>query len=288
MTAESPSETTTESSSSDKVMNESNQFPTKEKDSTPPENKELPQEENNAKGLESQQQHQNTSPRRSDVSSKLQQISSSSVRVPNSLRSSIVEAWGEDGPVTVLEGVSEPGGDKSSKGMMARATNFDEANIKENSNMMMLHNNNNGNDDDDDGTATQRRQSQYSRRKSSMLAVSDDPFAFRDGKTLLWRNVNMTLKGNKKDDPDRKLLDSVWGEVPVTETTAIMGPSGAGKLLARVAFSFFRCLRQCIICLPAFLALLLLLNKWRYGICAQINITMHGHLKTCYPFVVFP
>jgi hypothetical protein len=30
-------------------------------------------------------------------------------------------------------------------------------------------------------------------KKSSMLAVSDDPFAPREGKTLLWRNVNMTL-----------------------------------------------------------------------------------------------
>jgi hypothetical protein len=31
------------------------------------------------------------------------------------------------------------------------------------------------------------------RKKSSMLAESDDPFAFREGKTLLWRNINMTL-----------------------------------------------------------------------------------------------
>jgi hypothetical protein len=27
----------------------------------------------------------------------------------------------------------------------------------------------------------------------SMLTVSDDPFAPREGKTLLWKNVNMTL-----------------------------------------------------------------------------------------------
>lgn len=33
-------------------------------------------------------------------------------------------------------------------------------------------------------------------KKSSMLAVSDDPFAPREGKTLLWRNVNMTLVRN--------------------------------------------------------------------------------------------
>ena len=30
-------------------------------------------------------------------------------------------------------------------------------------------------------------------KKSSILAVSDDPFAPREGKTLLWKNVNMTL-----------------------------------------------------------------------------------------------
>lgn len=30
-------------------------------------------------------------------------------------------------------------------------------------------------------------------KKSSTLNVSDDPFAPREGKTLLWRNVNMTL-----------------------------------------------------------------------------------------------
>jgi ABC-type multidrug transport system ATPase subunit len=32
-----------------------------------------------------------------------------------------------------------------------------------------------------------------------------------------------------KDKPNRKLLSNVWGEVPKTETTAIMGASGAGK-----------------------------------------------------------
>ena len=42
-------------------------------------------------------------------------------------------------------------------------------------------------------TSAKGRSSAYSRRKSSMLAVSDDPFALREGKTLLWRNVNMVL-----------------------------------------------------------------------------------------------
>jgi hypothetical protein len=39
----------------------------------------------------------------------------------------------------------------------------------------------------------------------------------------------MTLAG-KSGEPDRKLLDSVWGEVPQKNTTAIMG-----------AFSFWFC-----------------------------------------------
>jgi len=55
-----------------------------------------------------------------------------------------------------------------------------------------------------------------------------DPFAPRAGKTLLWKNVNMTLEG-QGDKPARKLLDDVWGEIPQKDTTAIMGPSGAGK-----------------------------------------------------------
>ena len=33
----------------------------------------------------------------------------------------------------------------------------------------------------------------------------------------------------KNGEEDRKLLDNVWGEVPEKQTTAIMGPSGAGK-----------------------------------------------------------
>ena len=43
------------------------------------------------------------------------------------------------------------------------------------------------------------------------------------------RHLYNLQKSKKSGEPDRKLLDSVWGEVPETETTAIMGPSGAGK-----------------------------------------------------------
>lgn len=37
------------------------------------------------------------------------------------------------------------------------------------------------------------------------------------------------VKNMKAKESDRKLLSDVWGEVPAKETTAIMGPSGAGK-----------------------------------------------------------
>ncbi|CAJ1961665.1 unnamed protein product [Cylindrotheca closterium] len=56
----------------------------------------------------------------------------------------------------------------------------------------------------------------------------NDPFAPRGGKALLWQNINMTLKG-KDGVEDRHLLKDVWGGVPQKQTTAIMGPSGAGK-----------------------------------------------------------
>lgn len=53
----------------------------------------------------------------------------------------------------------------------------------------------------------------------------------RDGRNKL--NDHLTdqslQRGKKGGDPERKLLDNVWGEVPERQTTAIMGPSGAGK-----------------------------------------------------------
>jgi hypothetical protein len=61
----------------------------------------------------------------------------------------------------------------------------------------------------------------------ALPSTRTDPFATREGKTLTWTNVNMTLVG-KGGVPDRHLLQDVWGEVPVNKTTAIMGPSGAG------------------------------------------------------------
>ena len=82
------------------------------------------------------------------------------------------------------------------------------------------------------------------RQMTSQLESSADPFATREGKTLTWRAVNMTLSSSSSSSSsssqsdnnnnsaalDRRiLLDNVWGEVPQQQTTAIMGPSGAGK-----------------------------------------------------------
>lgn len=94
---------------------------------------------------------------------------------------------------------------------------------------------------------------------SMALSKHTDPFATREGKTLTWKNVNMTLvrsllqrilalvfrhiwneqtnvfscdgsceQAAKGEEPERKLLSDVWGEVPNHCTTAVMGPSGAG------------------------------------------------------------
>lgn len=67
-------------------------------------------------------------------------------------------------------------------------------------------------------------------RQVSALDVSADPFAARQGKTLTWRAVNMTLTSSSNSNntngattTERKLLDNVWGEVPAQQTTAIMG-----------------------------------------------------------------
>mmetsp|Transcript_8123 Transcript_8123/g.11706 ORF Transcript_8123/g.11706 Transcript_8123/m.11706 type:complete len:636 (+) Transcript_8123:143-2050(+) len=60
----------------------------------------------------------------------------------------------------------------------------------------------------------------------------NNPFASRESGELIWRNINMTLTTTSKssdDEPDRKILDGIWGEVPKQQITAIMGPSGSGK-----------------------------------------------------------
>ena len=52
----------------------------------------------------------------------------------------------------------------------------------------------------------------------------------RDGKNLFWTNINMSLKGGKDETNAKRILTDVWGEVPQKQVTAIMGPSGSGKV----------------------------------------------------------
>lgn len=54
-------------------------------------------------------------------------------------------------------------------------------------------------------------------------STNHDPFQQRQGKTLVWRSVNMRVK-----DKDKQILNNVWGRAS-NETTAILGPSGSGK-----------------------------------------------------------
>ena len=49
-------------------------------------------------------------------------------------------------------------------------------------------------------------------RLESAKSGLDDPFKPREGRDLVWKNVNVTLKAHGKE-PEKKILDSVWGEV---------------------------------------------------------------------------
>jgi hypothetical protein len=78
--------------------------------------------------------------------------------------------------------------------------------------------------------AIKKNQEKNEHVEVALPSTKTDPFAKREGKTLTWTNVNMTLAG-KGGKPDLQLLKDVWGEVPMTKTTAIMGPSGAGYVM---------------------------------------------------------
>lgn len=64
--------------------------------------------------------------------------------------------------------------------------------------------------------------------RSDFCDPQTDPFEIREGRTLTWQNVNMTLSATKKE-PEQRIIKDCWGEVPKRKTTAIMGASGAGK-----------------------------------------------------------
>jgi len=76
-----------------------------------------------------------------------------------------------------------------------------------------------------DGDDTAKRLSAMERAEDLGL---DDPLKQRKGRDLVWKDINMTLS-SKGDEPKKKILDGVWGEVPKRQVTAIMGPSGSGK-----------------------------------------------------------
>lgn len=61
--------------------------------------------------------------------------------------------------------------------------------------------------------------------ESASSRTNHDPFQRRQGKTLVWRSVNMSVKDK---DKSKQILNNVWGRAS-NETTAILGPSGSGK-----------------------------------------------------------
>lgn len=92
-------------------------------------------------------------------------------------------------------------------------------------------------DADRDDVENPNKVNNQHRRQSIDPSGFDDPLRPREGRNLMWRNVNMTLmpsnKTKKKNQstvkPHKKILDNVWGDVPSKHVTAIMGPSGSGK-----------------------------------------------------------
>ena len=59
-------------------------------------------------------------------------------------------------------------------------------------------------------------------RLESAKSGLDDPFKPREGRDLVWKNVNVTLKAHGKE-PEKKILDSVWGEVRLLLLTLLYG-----------------------------------------------------------------
>eukprot|EP00529_Nitzschia_sp_RCC80_P009532 CAMPEP_0113467786 /NCGR_PEP_ID=MMETSP0014_2-20120614/15001_1 /TAXON_ID=2857 /ORGANISM="Nitzschia sp." /LENGTH=765 /DNA_ID=CAMNT_0000360119 /DNA_START=192 /DNA_END=2489 /DNA_ORIENTATION=+ /assembly_acc=CAM_ASM_000159 len=67
------------------------------------------------------------------------------------------------------------------------------------------------------------------KRESLDPSGFDDPLRPRDGRDLMWKDVNMTLVSKHTETANKRILDDVWGDVPQKKVTAIMGPSGSGK-----------------------------------------------------------
>lgn len=81
---------------------------------------------------------------------------------------------------------------------------------------------------DNHGKSKSRSRAFKAPKKPAKPTRLDDPFKPRMGRHLVWKDVQMTLKKTKGEEPPKVILDDVWGEVPKGQVTAIMGPSGSG------------------------------------------------------------
>ncbi|MGK3736062.1 MAG: hypothetical protein ACI8RD_007109, partial [Bacillariaceae sp.] len=87
-----------------------------------------------------------------------------------------------------------------------------------------------------DGESTENNLDESDIENNSNHRYSDSEGSFSGGHDLMWANVNMTLPGKSGD---KKILDNVWGDVPGKQVTAIMGPSGSGKVRGEISSCCF-------------------------------------------------
>jgi len=69
----------------------------------------------------------------------------------------------------------------------------------------------------------------YAPKHPRNFSIRENPFAEREGKSLIWTNVNMIVAPKSSKDKPKHILSGVWGEIPPKQITAIAGPSGSGK-----------------------------------------------------------
>ena len=79
-----------------------------------------------------------------------------------------------------------------------------------------------------DGESTEVNLDETDIECNSKHRYSDSDGTFSGGYDLRWANVNMKIL-------DNKILDNVWGDVPSKQVTAIMGPSGSGKVRGEIS-----------------------------------------------------
>jgi hypothetical protein len=84
-----------------------------------------------------------------------------------------------------------------------------------------------------DAETTEENLDESDIENNSNHRYSDSGGSFSDGHDLMWANVNMKILDKKK--LDKKILDTVWGDAPSKQVTAIMGPSGSGKVRGEIS-----------------------------------------------------